>query len=265
MAEAVAHGGDGCRTSARATGERFAASSLPDAHFKLVFPAHAHELRVDPLRESGMRFKIRAHCFQIEAPRILRKDDAMRIAHRKAGHAVSRVVDDERMIDDPIPLEQGGNARGIELGLPHIDGEQIGVLFVPAPRDEMKFFDARRRIDRKIALVDALKIIEIFGNATDGVPAHPALAAVCIEHAHFGIGNLARKNEDDAVPSDGKMPIGQLAREHCGTLGRPIKAIEIDVVVPDPVKFIESLLHILFSLRDHFKRMTASRSAPTAT
>ncbi len=80
----------------------------------------------------------------------------------------------------------------------------------------------------------------ILGDAPDSVAAHFRLAAVGVEHAHPHVGTIGRKNEDESVRADSKMPIGHFLRRR-GRIAHALgKAVHIDIVIAETLHFGES-------------------------
>jgi hypothetical protein len=83
-------------------------------------------------------------------------------------------------------------------------------------------------------------IERIFGHTANAVAAHFRFRTVGIEHPHPHISLVGWQNQNQPIPADPEMPIGD---SDCGArwIGhRLIKAVDVDVVVADSVHFRET-------------------------
>src|SRR5262245_1063406 len=82
--------------------------------------------------------------------------------------------------------------------------------------------------------------MNVLRDAADAVAAHLPFRTVDIEHAHLGVGDLRRADEDKAVRADAGVPVADGAGEGARvTRLRLPHAIDVDVVVADAVHFGE--------------------------
>ena len=239
---AVAHEARRDRRSARARAAcpRLAAAALPDAHGQLIFPVHAHELGVDALGKVPVVLKHGPDLLQIERIGIVNKGHAVGIAHGDAGDAVLPAPHLERDAYGALAGKVCGNVRGTQFRRPHVhaDGHDGAVLY-----REHKRLDAAERLHCEHVLFHALDLIEKLSDAADGVAAHLALAAVRVEHAHLCIRRVTRADIHDAVPADGKVPVGKFFCNGTRIGGKPVEAVKIDIIVADAVHLVKGLCH----------------------
>ena len=99
IAKAVQDRGDSRGARARAAGERFTATPLPDAHFQLVTLYNFYKFRVYPFGEGGIVFKLFAELFKVQIVRVP-ENHAVRVAHWNEGDFVFFTVHGQRRVYD---------------------------------------------------------------------------------------------------------------------------------------------------------------------
>ena len=82
-------------------------------------------------------------------------------------------------------------------------------------------------------------IVGVLGDTADTVAAHFTFGAVGVEHAHPHVGFGAGKDENEPVATDAKMPVGDFLSGDGGVGHGFGEAVDVDVVVAEPVHFGE--------------------------
>ena len=148
----------------------------PHAHFQRISVYHAHEFGVDAFAERFVVFKERTDLFQIESLHVFNKRHGVGVAHRNAGHRIFRAK------------HIHGKPFLYYLRPAHIDGD--GPDFAFFVKFERQMLDARKRFDIEFVLFAKPVVVDEFAHAADAVAAHPAFAAVGVEHTHLGVGDI---------------------------------------------------------------------------
>ena len=158
----------------------------------------------------------------------------MRVAHRKAGD----FIDAARHLclsSDHLLLRQIYRYFcAFQAGRAHI---YPCALYLSVILQQPYGLDAAERFNRHFQLVDNALVMQVFGHAPDGVPAHFALAAVPVEHAHLRIRHLRRANQHHAVSADADMAVCQLHAQPRRVADGLVKTVEIDIVVAAALHF----------------------------
>ncbi len=87
------------------------------------------------------------------------------------------------------------------------------------------------RFQSDVCLSYHMVVVQIFGDASDGIAAHFPLAAIQIKHPHFRIRNFRWADRYDAVPAHAGMPVGKENREEFRRLDFLLKAVNVDIVI----------------------------------
>ena len=83
-----------------------------------------------------------------------------------------------------------------------------------------------------LALGNAV-VKQVLGHAADAVAAHPALAAVQVEHAHLGVGLVTGADQDDPIAAHAVVPVAEVDGQELrrGNLVLLIEQVDVDIVV----------------------------------
>ena len=184
-----------------------------------------------------MAFERGAVAPQIEIlHRLLKKDDAVRIARRNRRDLKRPPQRLNRRPAHNAAAQQAGHARAVEHGLAHIHAHRDNLA---ALHIQQKRFDARKRLQRHGSLARHAAVVDVFANAARRVAAHRALRAVRVEHDHPEIGDVAGRDDDQAVRADAEMAVAQGPGQRRKILRMLLKAVDINVVVAKPVHLAE--------------------------
>ncbi len=188
-----------------------------------------------------MVLKRRADVRQGEVPHVLiHENDAMRVSHRDASHAVTLPRDLNRGIHGPpprlpfFPFHEDGDFRRLQLRRTHVHPDQDSL---PALFRDLQMLIPRQGMDGEILLRRKPPVIDIFGHATDGVPAHLALGPVRVIHAHLEIRLVGGANQHQPIAPDPEMPVADEFRDFTGIRERLPQAVHVNIIIPYPVHF----------------------------
>ena len=173
--------------------------------------ADLDEFRVRLAREGRMRLKRSAELVNRECLCILDEDDAVRVAHRDAGHLVVLALDLDVLLDDAVHAEpRDGNLLTLEHRLAHVDAHarDLARLNLQARHE-----NARARLDRELLFLSQAEVVEIAREAADAVATHLRLTAVRIEDAHAEVRLVRRQHVEHAVTADAVVAVADLLRK----------------------------------------------------
>ena len=131
FAKTIKHRRDRRRAGTRSAGEGFAASPLPDPHFKGFVIYNLYKLGVDLLRENRVKFKLRTYFFKVKVFNVIAENHRVGVAHWYGGNTVFPAVNRYRFIYHTLAVKQNGNVFRCQNRLAHIDRKaySFSVLF----------------------------------------------------------------------------------------------------------------------------------------
>ena len=110
-------------------------------------------------------------------------------------------------------------------------------------------------------------VINQLGHTAEAVAAHFRFAAVCVEHAHPGVGPLrlgdstGRANQNQSISANSKMTVTYRNRQSRGICRKRVtEAIDIHIVVAQTVHFYERNHHKILLLCGAQKSREADHS-----
>ena len=249
------HASNAHRARARAAREGDARAALPCAHhgFARIRPV-LHEVHIDARGEPRVALEVRANRFERNLPRIIARENHMRITHRHQR--------DMRLNPGRVPPTRCAKSREIDLVRDHA---RVGGNALDARRNTRMLKDRRahhdacagnaavgsalpqnfqhattgldpQRICRHHATID-----RVFRHAADAVAAHLAFAGVGVKHAHaqVGIGTRRRAHGDEPVTANREMPVAHDPRHAREIERRVLRSIDVNVVVADAMHLCE--------------------------
>ena len=200
------------------------------------------KLCVDLLGEVRVLFKRRTQLFQVQIVHIRHDGNTMGVAHADAA-------------DLPGPA-RCGQGHIHQLRFPHLHRRQVSGqqavlahLYLPHPLSlPAQGLESAAGIDAQFIQHRTFRRMgaQPLGHTADAVAAHLPLAAVGVEHPHLAMGTrrLRGADADDAVRTNGKMPLGQPAGQLCDLLRHTaLAAVQIDIVVGAALHFSKRKLH----------------------
>ena len=132
--------------------------------------------------------------------------------------------------------------------LAHIDGDLIDHTLGDL---EVQIENTGTGFDFELGFRGDFGIMHELGNTSDSVATHFRFAAVGVEHAHFGIGDRGREDQDDSIATDSEASVGQFNGQALEIFGEGLReALDVDVVVTSAVHFREREFHHVNPLFD---------------
>ena len=171
---------------------------------------------------------------QVQPVGVLAEDDAVGVSHGNAGDFVNPPGHLHVLAHHPLPGQRHRDFPRGEDGVAHVhgDGHSLAVFLVDAAG-----LYAAEGFDAQLLLVGDAVVKDVLCHAADAVAAHFALAAVQVEHAHFGIGHLRGADENHPVAPNALVPVGEADSQSRRVLHLLLKAVDVDVVVAAAVHF----------------------------
>ena len=191
------------RAGSRAARPRLAASALPYAHFQMTGVDHLYKFGVYPLRKHRMMLKERPRLFQ-SACRPGRGTNVTACGFPMETHVIryGSPPITTGASDDGRPYPQGpGSPPAANDAFP-ISTATLST-FPPDTERERCLIPLSVSIG-KLRFLRHFVVIEIFSDAADGVAAHLPLAAVEIEHPHFGVCRIRAADQNEPVCAERK-------------------------------------------------------------
>ena len=182
-----------------------------------------------------MRLKRGTKFVDWERLSIIDEDDAVRVAHRDAGHLVVLPLDRDILLDDAVHAEAlDGDLLALEHRLAHVDAHTRDLARLEL---QARHEDACARLDRERFLRGQAEVVEITREAADAVAAHLGLTAVCIENAHAEVRLIGRQHVEHAVAADAVVAVTDLLRECSEIIDVFLEAVDQDKVIATALPF----------------------------
>jgi hypothetical protein len=132
--------------------------------------------------------------------------------------------------------------------LAHIDGDLIDHTLGDL---ELQIENTGTGFDFELGFRGDFGIMYELGDTSDPVATHFRFASIGIEHAHFGIGDGGREDQDDSITTDSEASVGQFNGQPLEIFGQGLReALDVDVVVTGAVHFREREFHHVNPLFD---------------
>src|SRR5262249_50958486 len=152
---------------------------------------HLHKLDIDAARKGWADLYLGPHAKHQVVGNLANIGDAVGVAHGYASDA--QVKGCEQNVLGGIARQGGRDPHALPNRLAHIDADLLDPV---VDHFQVQIENAAAGLDLERRLFGDAVVIDILRHATDAVAAHLRFTAVCIEHAHAGVGLLGRTDQD---------------------------------------------------------------------
>jgi len=238
-----------CRGAGTA-GPGFPGSTFPGPLSDFASSENFDEFDIGSFWESRIVFDHRTDAKDQFVVQFGNEDHAVWVTHRDAGSVECVAFVFQFMVDDRLVgrSQVGRDLASEQSWLAHIDGDLIDHTLGDF---EVQIENTGTGFDFELGFRGDFGIMHELGNTSDPVATHFRFAAVGIEHAHFGIGDRGREDQDDSIATDSEASVGQFNGQPLEIFGEGLReALDVDVVVTSAVHFREREFHHVNPLFD---------------
>ena len=180
--------------------------------------------------------KGRAPLLQVQPVHIRHKDHRMGIPHGYACHRPFPSIHHDAPGKEALSGTQHRDALRREDGLSHVHADRDDGASLHM---ELQSLFPRQRLYGQFGLVRQPLVIEKFPHTANSVAAHLSLGAICVIHFHPEICSLGGADTDEPIGPHAKVAVRHAPRQSRQVSGTALRAVQIDVIVPQAVHFGE--------------------------